>query len=64
MVSTQESTRRESSEEAEDLSPMPASTEPPVKTRRGAFSSEPISEDDVVSYVKKVRLILIPLIMT
>ena len=39
-------------EEAE--SPMPAQLQPPVR-RRGAISAEPITEEDVASYVKKVR---------
>merc|ERR1719208_803436 len=38
-------------EEAE--SPMPAQLQPPVR-RRGAISAEPITEEDVASYVKKV----------
>lgn len=35
---------------------MPPSSVPPVR-RRGAFSAEPVSEEDATSYVKKVKLI-------
>ncbi|CAL4075166.1 unnamed protein product, partial [Meganyctiphanes norvegica] len=40
-------------EEADDLSPMPTHVAT-SKTRRGAISAEPLSEDDATSYVKKV----------
>ncbi|XP_076028578.1 protein kinase, cAMP-dependent, regulatory subunit type 1 isoform X3 [Oratosquilla oratoria] len=40
-------------EDADDLSPMPAQVVT-SKTRRGAISAEPLSEDDATSYVKKV----------
>jgi len=35
-------------------SPMPAHLQPPPVRRRGAISAEPITEEDVASYVKKV----------
>ena len=41
-----------SPDENDDLSPMPA---PARQPRRGAFSAEPISEEDAATYVKKVR---------
>lgn len=41
-------------EDADDLSPMPTHITT-SKTRRGAISAEPLSEDDATSYVKKVR---------
>ncbi len=40
-----------SPDDTEDLSPMPAPLKQP---RRGAFSAEPISEEDATTYVKKV----------
>ncbi|XP_071550922.1 cAMP-dependent protein kinase type I regulatory subunit isoform X1 [Panulirus ornatus] len=40
-------------EDADDLSPMPTHITT-SKTRRGAISAEPLSEDDATSYVKKV----------
>ena len=43
-----------SPDECEDLSPMPPTSQPPVR-RRGAFSAEPVSEEDATSYVKKVN---------
>ena len=43
-----------SPDECEDLSPMPPTSAPPVR-RRGAFSAEPVTEEDATSYVKKVR---------
>lgn len=42
-----------SPDECEDLSPMPPTSAPPVR-RRGAFSAEPVTEEDATSYVKKV----------
>lgn len=33
---------------------MPPTSQPPVR-RRGAFSAEPVTEEDATSYVKKVR---------
>lgn len=42
-----------SPDELEDLSPMPPTSAPPVR-RRGAFSAEPVTEEDATSYVKKV----------
>ncbi|CAG9804609.1 unnamed protein product [Chironomus riparius] len=42
-----------SPDELEDLSPMPPTSVPPVR-RRGAFSAEPVTEEDATSYVKKV----------
>lgn len=44
-----------SPDECEDLSPMPPSQAPQVR-RRGAFSAEPMTEEDATSYVKKVRI--------
>lgn len=43
-----------SPDDCEDLSPMPPTSQPPVR-RRGAFSAEPVTEEDATSYVKKVR---------
>ncbi|KAB7507865.1 cAMP-dependent protein kinase type I regulatory subunit [Armadillidium nasatum] len=40
-------------DEGDDLSPMPSNITT-SKSRRGAISAEPISEDDITSYVKKV----------
>lgn len=42
-----------SPDDCEDLSPMPPQSQPPVR-RRGAFSAEPLTEEDANSYVKKV----------
>lgn len=42
-----------SPDECEDLSPMPPTSQPPAR-RRGAFSAEPVTEEDATSYVKKV----------
>lgn len=43
-----------SPDECEDLSPMPPTSAPPSVRRRGAFSAEPVTEEDATSYVKKV----------
>lgn len=34
---------------------MPPTSAPPSVRRRGAFSAEPVTEEDATSYVKKVR---------
>lgn len=47
-----------SPDECEDLSPMPPTSAPPVR-RRGAFSAEPVTEEDATSYVKKVYICFI-----
>lgn len=36
---------------------MPPTSQPPVR-RRGAFSAEPVTEEDATSYVKKVSEII------
>lgn len=41
-----------SPEDTEDLSPLPATTQP--VRRRGGISAEPVTEEDATSYVKKV----------
>lgn len=42
-----------SPEDTEDLSPLPAQSQQPVR-RRGGISAEPVTEEDATSYVKKV----------
>ncbi|XP_019876700.2 cAMP-dependent protein kinase type I regulatory subunit isoform X2 [Aethina tumida] len=42
-----------SPEDTEDLSPLPAHAQQPVR-RRGGISAEPVTEEDATSYVKKV----------
>ncbi|XP_060534714.1 cAMP-dependent protein kinase type I regulatory subunit isoform X1 [Cylas formicarius] len=43
----------QSPEDTEDLSPLPAHAQGPVR-RRGGISAEPVTEEDATSYVKKV----------
>lgn len=47
-----------SPDDCDDLSPMPPHSVPQVR-RRGAFSAEPVTEEDATSYVKKVRFALV-----
>ncbi|XP_042240447.1 cAMP-dependent protein kinase type I regulatory subunit-like isoform X1 [Homarus americanus] len=46
-------------DDADDLSPMPTHIAT-SKTRRGAISAEPLSEDDATSYVKKDAFQVVP----